>query len=172
MRKTRVFIIHSEEDNEILNKLFNEYNDEIYGKTNIQIHFVDSSQGSQLGKDFGELIKKKIRHSRTILAILTTNSKDSAWVNQEIGFAIGIRKNPFPLKEKSLSSKSVGFIHSNINAQQFDNGQKRFLKLNDFFEKKFGKRKKLSRVVKKPLIVLPIKEHNKLPVRRSEPYVI
>lgn len=169
MVEANIFIIHPEKDKAILNKLYCKYHKRTYGETTLLFRIVGSEKGSQLGRDFGNLIKQEIDNSCFVMAIVTPNSKKSVWINQEIGYAWG-RKFVLPVKKKSLAQKGLGFIHSNIDAQLFRKNQKRFPRLDKFFEDKFGK--EASKVVKRPVTVKPIKESARVPSRRTEPGVV
>ena len=165
--QARVFIIHSEEDRGILKRLINEYNEQTFGNTTLRICFLDSKMHESLGEDFGKKIEKEIIGSRCVIAIISKKSKKSAWVNQEIGYAKGKEKKIIPMKEKALIPKSLGFIHSNIDAQPFTVWQKKFEKLENFFEKIFeGKR--VHKVVGHPTVT-PVKESHVLSLRRAKP---
>jgi hypothetical protein len=170
MQKARVFIIHSEKDNYILKRLIHQYHEQTFGETTLQIHFVNSQLATQLGKDFGDIVEQEITSSHFVIAIVTPNSRNSIWVNQEIGYARGANKYILPMKEKSLAREGFGFIHSNIDAQLFHARQRRFPKLDGFFRKEFGE--KASKVVKTPFLIKATKESSKTPIRRIEPYVV
>ena len=169
MVEVRVFVIHSEKDNRILQKLFCEYHNRTFGNAKLQIRYVDSQKPSQLGRNFGDIIEEEIVSSRYVIAIVTSNSEKSVWANQEIGYSKGINREILPIKEKSMAEKGLGFIHSNIDAQLFHVRQQRFPKLDGFFEEKLGK--KVEKVVKRPVTVKPIGESAKVPTRRTEPDV-
>jgi hypothetical protein len=170
MQKARIFVIHSEKDNYILKRLIHEYQEQTFGKTTLQICFIDSRLAPQLGKDFGDVVEHEIASSCYVIAIVTPNSKNSVWVNQEIGYARGAKKDILPMKEKSMARKGLGFIHSNIDAQLFHARQRRFPKLDRFFTKEFGE--KASKVVKTPFLTKATKESSKTSIRRIEPYVV
>lgn len=111
MPKAQIFIIHSEEDNYVLKRLVDEYHDQIFGDTTLQIRFVDSQSAEQLGKNFGDMIKQEIDHSRYVIVIVTPNSAHSVWVNQEIGYAIGKGKDILPMKKTQwLEKGSASYI--------------------------------------------------------------
>ena len=169
MVEANIFIIHPEKDKKILDKLYCTYHKRTYGEVTLLFRIVGSEKGSQLGRDFGSLIRDEIDNSCFVIAIVTPNSKKSVWVNQEIGYAWS-RKFVLPVKKKSLAEKGLGFIHSNIDAQFFHKDQKRFQKLDEFFEDRLGT--EASKVVKKPMTVKPIKESARVPSRRVEPDVV
>lgn len=170
MVEVRVFVIHSEKDNRILDKLFCEYHNRTFGNAKLQIRYVDSQKPSQLGRNFGDIIEEEIDNSKFVIVIITANSQQSVWVNQEIGYTWKAKKNNIlPMKEKSMAEKGLGFIHSNIDAQLFHVRQQRFPKLDGFFEN-LGK--KSEKVVKRPVSVKPIREIARVPIRESEPDVV
>lgn len=170
MQKALVFVIHPERDDNVLKRLVYEYHDQIFGRTTLQISFVSSKEASQLGRDFGDIIKSKIDSSHYVITIVTPNSERSVWVNQEIGYAEGVKKTILPMKLDSMAHQGLGFIHSNIDAQLFHYRQRRFRKLDKFFEEKFGK--KVAKVLKRPLTTKPIKESKEVSARRIEPDVV
>lgn len=167
MANAYVFIIHPEKDNDILQKLVSEYNDRTFGNVILQMRFVDSSQASQLGCDFGAEIKLQIDQSECVLALVTPNTKKSTWVNQEIGYTIGKGIPLLPVKKRSMANRGCGLIHSNIDGQLFRPDQTKFPKLDKFFEDKF--KKMTVKVVKSPIVTKPIEESRGLPARRVIP---
>ena len=145
MKKVRVFVIHSEKDENTLEVLRLHYTDQLFVKsgeiTTLKIDYISSAQDRLLGKDFGKEIVKSIDSSDEIIAVITNNCCSSIWVNQEIGFALGRNRELIPLTEKRMIGKSFGFIHSNIQAQKFSKGKlSSNLKVLDArFSKKYGK---------------------------------
>jgi len=133
--QARIFIIHSENDKKILERLIREYHEQTFGETTLQIRFLNSSMNECLGEDFGEKIEEEIKNSFLVIAIISPNSKTSVWVNQEIGYAKGKGKRIIPMKERSMAREGLGFIHSNIDAQLYSVGQKKFRRLDNFFRK-------------------------------------
>lgn len=63
-----------------------------------------------------EKIKKSLDSCMVFLPILTSNSINNQWVNQEIGYAFGSNKikieNIFPIVEKDIMNGLKGFISS------------------------------------------------------------
>jgi hypothetical protein len=122
-----IFVIHSECDNHIITQLENYFDNQLYinTKDNIltkfNIKYLDSKTGNYVGEDFVNLIRKHFSKCYYYLIILTNNSKDRQWVNQEIGFAHAIsKKRCIVMLEDSLRGKSFGFIHTNYDVQYFD----------------------------------------------------
>lgn len=60
---------------------------------------------------FADKVKKAIEESDYVVPIITKNSLDSQWVNQEIGFAEAKEKIVFPIIDKKCLQKLKGFIH-------------------------------------------------------------
>jgi hypothetical protein len=169
MNIARIFVIHSEADDKILKRVVCEYDGKTFGKYTLRIRFVDSKEGSKLGKDFGKIVSREIKTAKYALAIVSPNSETSVWLNQEIGYARGINKEIVLMKEESMARKGLGFIHSNIDAQLFRYRQRRFHKLEKFFKKKF--RKTSTEALKAPLVIKPTSEDSQTTVREAEPYV-
>lgn len=63
-----------------------------------------------------EKIKKSLDSCMVFLPILTSNSINNQWVNQEIGYAFGSNKikieNIFPIVERKIMTDLKGFISS------------------------------------------------------------
>ena len=115
MKKARVFVIHSEKDQDAILALKVQYNDQVFTDDNgeitvLNVDYVDSKQEELLGKDFGEEIKRKIDKSNDVIVLITPNCCGSIWVNQEIGFVLGKNRNFIPIIEKGMIGKSFGFI--------------------------------------------------------------
>lgn len=60
-------------------------------------------------------VQNGIFESNYIVPILTQNSIDSQWVNQEIGFAIALNKEIIPIVERDTLDRLKGFVHKNID---------------------------------------------------------
>lgn len=123
----------------ILKKLVSEYNNRIFGETTLKIRYVDSSQPLQPTFNFGDEIKTEIDNFECVLAIVTTNSRKSTWVNQEIGYALGKGIPLLPVKKNSMASRGCEFLHSNIDSQIIADDQLSFPRINLFFKQKFKK---------------------------------
>jgi hypothetical protein len=171
MTQTRIFVIHSEKDKNILNRVVRTYNGETFGNTTLRFHFLDSKEGSGLGTDFGKRIMKEIRDAKYAIAIISSQSITSTWVNQEIGYAKGIRRTIMPMKAKSLAKRGIGFLHSNIDAQLFEPKQRKFPRLEKFFTKK-SKGNKTAKILGASPVIKPRKENTKIGTRRVRPDVI
>jgi len=120
-----IFIIHSEKDNEILQKIQTHFQDQWYWRaglspTKFEVDYLDSSSGQYNGADFGVEIRRRIEKAKFFLIILTNNSRNSLWVNQEIGYVYckSMRRCRILIEQKLIGA-SFGFIHSNVQAQSF-----------------------------------------------------
>jgi len=118
----KIFVIHSEEDDYIIQELKNHFTEQTYGYTKFIIDYLDSRRGLSLGEDFGKKIMKLIDDADYIFIIITRFSKISVWVNQEIGYVFGKNKRHFCMVENKFIGEGLGFIHSNIDIQSFKYG--------------------------------------------------
>lgn len=66
-----------------------------------------------------EKIKYHLDKCKVFLPILTSNSINNQWVNQEIGYTFGSNRikteNIYPLVEKGISSDLKGFISNSVD---------------------------------------------------------
>ena len=66
-----------------------------------------------------EKIKNHLDICKVFLPILTSNSINNQWVNQEIGYTFGSNRikteNIFPLVEKRITNDLKGFISSSVD---------------------------------------------------------
>lgn len=56
-------------------------------------------------------VSEGIEASEIIIPILTKNSITQQWINQEIGYSMGIKRKVIPIVEKLIMGKLKGFIH-------------------------------------------------------------
>ena len=78
-----------------------------------------ADRDAPVGKSLPQEIKKAIEESELFLVFLTKNSRDSPWVNQEIGYALGKEVPVIPLKKGRIKVK--GLIESAKYVQMHDN---------------------------------------------------
>jgi hypothetical protein len=149
----------------LLERIYSEFNDQLFQDTIVKLAFIDSSQHSQLGCDFGAKIKSEIDSSDCVLAIISEHTLASCWVNQEIGYTIGKGIDLVPIKQKSLSNSGCGFLHSNIDCQLYTQQQRKFPKLNAFFNNRYS-RKGTEVLTTNPSIIKPVKEKQTLRTRK------
>jgi hypothetical protein len=99
---TTVFLSQAEEDLRIAEELR-----KYLGRINIAGYIESRSVGFGI-ITLSERIKRTIRDSKFLVAILTPAGASSEWVNQEIGYAEGVGTPVLPLKTKDVELK--GFI--------------------------------------------------------------
>lgn len=102
---TEVFI-SAETENDIH---YAEYlRDKLKATYMFQVHLIvqDRYPNSEIVK----LIQDSIFKSKYFVPILTKNSFQNQWVNQEIGYATALKKTFYPLIEEVLVSKLRGFV--------------------------------------------------------------
>ena len=58
-----------------------------------------------------EKVSKGIEESDIVIPILTRKSIKEQWINQEIGYSMGINKDVIPIVEGSIMNRLKGFIH-------------------------------------------------------------
>ena len=66
-----------------------------------------ADRDAPLGNPLPEEIKKAIEESELFLVFLTKKSRSSAWVNQEIGYALGKEIPIIPLKKGRIKVKGL-----------------------------------------------------------------
>jgi len=85
----KVFISYSRKDEAVAHLL-----SYIFRQKNVDC-LIDSAL--RAGEQFDSHLQEMIKESDFVLILLTKNAADSAWVNQEIGFAIACGKHIWPL---------------------------------------------------------------------------
>jgi hypothetical protein len=89
----------------------------IFDTCKIRSYIAD--RDAPLGKPLPEEIKKAIRESELFLVFLTENSRESPWVNQEIGYSLGRGIPTIPLKKGNIKVK--GLIEATKYVKMRDN---------------------------------------------------
>lgn len=69
-------------------------------------HYI-AERDAQFGQPLAQKIEQAIRYCDCFVALLTKGGSQSAYVNQEIGFAVGLGKYIIPIVEKGVDL--VGF---------------------------------------------------------------
>jgi hypothetical protein len=64
------------------------------------------------GKPLTDKVTEGIKEAEHFVVLLTRESIANQWVNQEIGFAVGIGKSPLAVADRALIGELKGFIHS------------------------------------------------------------
>jgi len=97
----KVFISHSVRDIQYVKLL-----EMILKRCNIEAYIAERDE--QYGRILSQKIKRNIENSDTVLVLWTRNSKHSAYVNQEIGYAEKCSKRIVPLVEEGVTP--AGFL--------------------------------------------------------------
>jgi hypothetical protein len=105
MEYTRIFISHHSDDINKAEELMNFIDDQEYLTPILVIR--DRQPNELIEKQ----VEEGIRGSRYVIPILTKNSINSIWVNQEIGFAKGYKVPIYALIENEVLDKLKGFVH-------------------------------------------------------------
>ncbi len=124
----KVFLSHSEKDKDLVQRI-SELLTRLHVRPWIYEYFYVG------GSNRFERIKTNIEDSPYFLALLTADGLSSQWVNQEIGYAVGIGKDVIPILEVDPSSgerlKSRGFVELNdpilLNPQSPSNAMKQLV---------------------------------------------
>ena len=64
------------------------------------------------GEEFNDGIRRRIAQAHIFMPLLTSNSRDSAWVHQEIGYALGIDVPVVPLASGALPEGLISGLHA------------------------------------------------------------
>jgi len=106
MKKENIFISYCTEDLELL-KLTKDYINSFKRLNAIVVPQLKSNLSYN-----SEKVKNELDNSKYFLPILTSNSINNQWVNQEVGYAIHKFKNHEikPLVEKTIVNDLKGFI--------------------------------------------------------------
>ncbi len=106
----KVFLSHSEQD-PLWTRRINDTLDRLHIRTFVYEYYYVG------GTNRFERIKNVIKSIPYFVALLTKNGLESQWVNQEIGYAVGVDKTPIPILEVDSRTgerlKSRGFVEIN-----------------------------------------------------------
>lgn len=104
----RVFISFCEADRSLMSILF----EEVYKCELLNPITVESNRKG--GNELAELVMEEISDCYYFIPIISKNSLNNQWVNQEIGCAKGLKKRICPIVEKPFMGKLKGFIHNQL----------------------------------------------------------
>lgn len=96
----RVFISHSEQDQALVQWLR-----QVLWDTGIEAYLAEDHRTP--GVPLGEKVQQAIRASDCLVVVLTRNSGHSAFVHQEVGYALAQGKLVIPLLERGLDPQRV-----------------------------------------------------------------
>jgi hypothetical protein len=103
----KVFLSHSEQDH-LLTRRIHEVLCRLHIRTFVYEYYLVG------GTNRFDQIKNMISSTPYFVALLTKNGLESQWVNQEIGYAVGVNKTPIPILEINPSTGerliSRGFV--------------------------------------------------------------
>ncbi len=60
-------------------------------------------------------VSEGIEKAAAVIPVITRNSMNTQWINQEIGFATAFKKKVLPIVEKDIINDLKGFIHKEID---------------------------------------------------------
>jgi len=120
----KIFISHSGKDSELA--------EEIYSRVSRNNGIVSYcyEHDPKPGRDINEKVKKAIRESDAVVVLLTPNSLSSPYVQQEIGYAIGIRRQIIPVVLPSISKQNLAML-KNIEYIDFGTPEKGIRELSN-----------------------------------------
>jgi len=107
--KAKIFLSYSELDKNKLKALRNAI------KKRDGLDPIVVAERRKVGQSLADKVKECMDEADCLMPILTRQSIDSQWVNQEIGFAEALEKPIIPLVEKNLLDKLKGFIHKQMD---------------------------------------------------------
>lgn len=119
--KIKVFLSHSQADRALTYRMI-ETLDRLHIRTFAYEYYYVG------GVNRFELIKHMIANTEYFVVLLTSNGLKSQWVNQEIGYAVGIGKAPIPILEvnpktrRRLGSRGFVELHDPILFNPLDPG--------------------------------------------------
>jgi hypothetical protein len=95
-----VFLSHSEEDERLAWRV-----KDVLDRTKIDTYIFEAYQ--KPGEALVDAVTTAMKNSSYVVVILTKNSSNSPWVNQEIGMAHGLGKEIIPVVENNLIYKGL-----------------------------------------------------------------
>lgn len=99
----KIFLSHSQQDELLAEKLRNQLE-----QMNSKVYMFEHDQ--QLGTNIANKLEKEIRSSDIAFVLLTTHSKSSAYVQQEIGYAKGAGVRLVALVETGIDPSQLGML--------------------------------------------------------------
>jgi hypothetical protein len=114
--KAKIFLSYSELDKNKLKALRNAI------KKRDGLDPIVVAERRKVGQSLADKVKDCMDEADCLMPILTRQSIDSQWVNQEIGFAEALKKPIIPLVEKNFLDKLKGFIHKQMDLPFAFNG--------------------------------------------------
>lgn len=126
----RIFLSHAIADKPLAQSLY----DYCHGLGSLQVYMCEHDV--QPGRPLSEKIEENMRASDAVLILLTPNSMNSTYVQQEIGLAKGAGKLLIPLLQKHTDTSRLGILESKewipFDPEDQEHG---FNDVNKFFQK-------------------------------------
>lgn len=108
--KIKIFISFTEKDRQLLDTLLSLFSN----IENFEPHVVER-QRTPNAESLSNLVEEGIKQCHYFVPIITKNSQQTQWVNQEIGYAKAITDvNIIPIIETEIKDTLKGFIHNQI----------------------------------------------------------
>ena len=105
-----IFISHSEKDKAVVESLCS-----LLDKFQFDHYIAERPEEFDPNDELPTRIQGELRRCHCLIAIITARSKDSAWVNQEIGFALGAGKPLVTIVQGKIRPK--GFVQARQRAR-------------------------------------------------------
>ena len=113
-----IFISYSDKDRKKLRAVEKIIND------NVGLNAIIIADKRQALNSLTDKVKNGIFECNYFLQIITKQSIDTQWLNQEIGFSIAVQKKIFPIVEKQALRLLKGFINKEIDLPYTFEGNK------------------------------------------------
>lgn len=127
INKNDIFISYSDLDNDKVGLIVKE----LEGNTKFNLIIIAANREAL--KPLAQKVADGIIQSNVIIPILTSNSYQTQWINQEIGFATALKKKIMPIVENGLGNSLKGFIHKQIDLPySFSKNEKKAIEHKDF----------------------------------------
>lgn len=107
--KATIFLSYSELDKNKLKALRNAI------KKRAGLDPIIVAERQKVRQSLADKVKGCIKEADCLMPILTRQSINNQWLNQEIGFAEALKKPIIPLVEKNLLDELKGFIHKQMD---------------------------------------------------------
>ena len=109
MTRFKLFISYSSEDQNLIDFIESELIEH-----NLFQALIIARKRESL-KPLSEKVIIGLTEAEIIIPVLTENSLNTQWINQEIGYATAIKRKISPIVDKKIINKLKGFIHNQID---------------------------------------------------------
>lgn len=111
-----VFFSYDSEDSLLVGRL----KDGIENRSDQDIDVYIYEEDHRFGEQIAQKAKDHIRQSDLVIVLITPNSRDSAWVHQEIGFAEGVDCPVVPIVSEDLDTSEITGLLKGAEYVEFD----------------------------------------------------